>query len=157
MAQWICVENGSTLSLSWNDHVFLPEEAVPETTFLRAVFIDLTQCQDKNYEPSRIVSTDPVAEQLLVKVILKSNIFRYPQDYILGRDTFYVESFNNVFSKFRCFLFVNFFPSLTSRSSWVSLIRYWGEVTIYILITLQNCQIGTCVSTREKNLQTENI
>ena len=37
-----------------------------------------------------------MAEQLLVKVILNSNIFRYPQDYILGRDTFYVESFNNV-------------------------------------------------------------
>jgi hypothetical protein len=30
-------------------------------------------------------------------------------------------------------------------SSWVSLIRYWSEVTIYILIPLQNCQIGTCV------------
>ena len=52
--------------------------------------------KDKNYEQSRIVLTDPVAEKLLVKVILKSNIFRYPQDYILGRDTFYVESFNNV-------------------------------------------------------------
>ena len=52
--------------------------------------------KDKNYEPSRIVLTDPVAEKLLVKVILNSSIFRYPQDYILGRDTFYVESFNNV-------------------------------------------------------------
>lgn len=40
--------------------------------------------------------TDPVAENLLVKVILNSSIFRYPQDYILGRDTFDVESFNNV-------------------------------------------------------------
>jgi hypothetical protein len=37
--------------------------------------------KDKNYEPSRIVLTDPMAEKLLVKVILKSNIFRYPQDY----------------------------------------------------------------------------
>jgi hypothetical protein len=37
-----------------------------------------------------------VAEELLVKVILNSNIFRYPQDYIFGRDTFYVESFNDV-------------------------------------------------------------
>jgi hypothetical protein len=52
--------------------------------------------KDKYYEPSRIVLTDPVAEELLVKVILNSNIFRYPQVYILGRDTFYVESFNDV-------------------------------------------------------------
>ncbi|CAC5424311.1 unnamed protein product [Mytilus coruscus] len=51
---------------------------------------------DKNYEPSRIVLTDPVAEKLLLGVLLNSNIFKYPQDYVLGKDTFYVESFNNV-------------------------------------------------------------
>jgi hypothetical protein len=45
----------------------------------------------------------------------------------------------------KCFLFVIFLPSLTSRSSCVSLIRYWSEVTIYILIPWKNCQIGTCV------------
>jgi hypothetical protein len=60
------------------------------------VFINHTSCEpssrckkDKNYEPPRIILTDPVAEKLLVKVILKSNIFRYPQDYILGRDILY--------------------------------------------------------------------
>jgi len=52
--------------------------------------------KDKNYEPSRIVFTDPIAIKLLLGVILYSNIYKYPQDYILGRDTFYVESFNNV-------------------------------------------------------------
>ena len=51
---------------------------------------------DSNYEPSRIVLTDPVAEKLLLGVLLNSNIFKFPQDYILGMDTFYVESFNNV-------------------------------------------------------------
>ncbi|CAC5364483.1 unnamed protein product [Mytilus coruscus] len=51
---------------------------------------------DKNYEPSRIVLTDPLAEKLLLGVLLNSNIFKYPQDYVLGKDTFYVESFNNV-------------------------------------------------------------
>ncbi|CAC5378964.1 unnamed protein product [Mytilus coruscus] len=52
--------------------------------------------KDTNYEPSRIVISDPVAEKLLVNAILGSNIYKYANDYTLGRDTFYVESFNNV-------------------------------------------------------------
>lgn len=52
--------------------------------------------KDPKYEPSRIVITSPVAEKLLVNVILNSTIYKHAKDYILGRDTFYVESFNNV-------------------------------------------------------------
>lgn len=58
---------------------------------------ETSRCKkDPNYEPSRIVITSPVAEKLLVNVILNSTIYKYAMDYILGRDTFYVESFNNV-------------------------------------------------------------
>lgn len=52
--------------------------------------------QDKNYESSRIVITSPTAEKLLLVVLLNSTIYKHAKDYVLGRDTFYVESFNNV-------------------------------------------------------------
>ncbi|CAC5379039.1 unnamed protein product [Mytilus coruscus] len=51
---------------------------------------------DAKYEPSRIVITSPVAEKLLLSVILNSTVFKYAKDYVLGRDTLYVESFNYV-------------------------------------------------------------
>ena len=57
--------------------------------------------KDKNYEPSRIVITKPLAEKLLVNAILSSNIYKHPEDYIYGRDTFYVESFNNVINVYQ--------------------------------------------------------
>lgn len=57
--------------------------------------------KDKNYEPSRIVITQSLAEKLLVNAILSSNIYKHPEDYIYGRDTFYVESFNNVINVYQ--------------------------------------------------------
>jgi hypothetical protein len=32
---------------------------------------------------------------------LSSNIYKHPEDYIYGRDTFYVESFNNVINVYQ--------------------------------------------------------
>ncbi|CAC5408340.1 unnamed protein product [Mytilus coruscus] len=64
---------------------------------IHTVCSESSRCRkDTNYEPSRIVISDPVAEKLLVNAILGSNIYKYANDYTLGRDTFYVESFNNV-------------------------------------------------------------
>lgn len=58
---------------------------------------ETSRCKkDPNYEPSRIVISSSCAEKLLLGVIMKSNIYRYPEDYILCRETAYVESFNNV-------------------------------------------------------------
>ena len=54
--------------------------------------------KDKNYE---IVITEPLAEKLLANAILSSNIYKHPEDYIYGRDTFYVESFNNVINVYK--------------------------------------------------------
>ena len=51
---------------------------------------------DPNYEPSRGVITNPKADRLLRNAIESSVIFKSPQDYVLARDTSYVESFNNV-------------------------------------------------------------
>jgi hypothetical protein len=56
--------------------------------------------RDSNYEPSRIVITNGKAKNMLENVIRKSTIYQHPQDYILGKDTFYVESFNNVMNIF---------------------------------------------------------
>lgn len=38
---------------------------------------------------------NPVAEKLLKCVIINSIIYKYPEDFKLGRDTYFVESFNN--------------------------------------------------------------
>lgn len=56
---------------------------------------------DPNYEPSRIVLTSKHAKKLLDKTIKECVIYKYPQDYVLGKDTFYVESFNNVMNIFQ--------------------------------------------------------
>jgi len=37
-----------------------------------------------------------VAEKLLIGVIRKSVIFVHPEDFVLARDTSFVESFNNI-------------------------------------------------------------
>jgi hypothetical protein len=42
-----------------------------------------------------------LAEKLLVNAILSLNIYKHPEDYIYGRDTFYVESFNNVINVYQ--------------------------------------------------------
>ena len=57
--------------------------------------------KDENYEPSRIVITSKMASKLLEKAIKDSVIYKYPEDYVLGKDTFYVESFNNVMNIFQ--------------------------------------------------------
>ena len=46
--------------------------------------------RDKNYEPSRVVIEDPQAEKLLRGVIRNSVIYKNPDDFNLGRDTFFV-------------------------------------------------------------------
>lgn len=56
---------------------------------------------DKNYEPSRIVITNPKAEKMLQNVIEQSVIYKSPEDYVLAKDTSYVESFNNVMNIFQ--------------------------------------------------------
>ncbi|KAK3091924.1 hypothetical protein FSP39_023755 [Pinctada imbricata] len=55
-----------------------------------------SRCKEPKYEISRTVITDPKAEKLLKDILRNSTIFKYPGDYILAKDTFYVESFNNV-------------------------------------------------------------
>jgi len=50
---------------------------------------------DPHYEPSRIVITDQKAESLLRNAITGSLIYKNPQDFILGKDSSIVESFNN--------------------------------------------------------------
>ncbi|KAK3100338.1 hypothetical protein FSP39_018337 [Pinctada imbricata] len=50
---------------------------------------------DPNYESKRVIIQSPVAEKLLNSVIKNSIIYKNPNDFRLGRDTFFVESFNN--------------------------------------------------------------
>lgn len=56
---------------------------------------------DPNYESSRIVITSLVAENLLTNAIQKSTLYKSAQDYVYGKDTYYVESFNNTMNMFQ--------------------------------------------------------
>ena len=67
----------------------------------RSVVVKMSRCKaDRNYEPSRIIITDSKAEQMLQTAIMNSQIFKSPSDFVLGKDTFYVESFNNTMNIF---------------------------------------------------------
>jgi len=62
---------------------------------------NLSRCKkDRNYEPSKIVVTDSCAEKLLTTTIKSSVLYKSSQDYVLGKETHYVESFNNVMNMF---------------------------------------------------------
>ena len=52
---------------------------------------------DPNYEPSKVILTSSTAETLLKNTLTRSFIYKEAQHYCLARDTFFVESFNNVF------------------------------------------------------------
>ncbi|OWF49497.1 hypothetical protein KP79_PYT17520 [Mizuhopecten yessoensis] len=56
--------------------------------------------KDKNDEPSRQILSDAVAIKLLFKVLTSYVLYKSPHDFVLARDTFYVESFNNVMNIF---------------------------------------------------------
>lgn len=56
---------------------------------------------DKNYEASKIVITDKKAEILLTNALHSTIIYKHPEDFALGKDTHYVESFNNVLNIFQ--------------------------------------------------------
>ena len=61
----------------------------------------ISRCRtDPNYEPSRQVITDPAAEALLRTAITKSVLYSHAEDYVLAKDTFLVESFNNTMNIF---------------------------------------------------------
>jgi len=51
------------------------------------------------YEPSKITLHEKAAT-MLKDAITKSTIYKHPQDDIMGKDTFHVESFNNVLNVF---------------------------------------------------------
>ncbi|XP_019626067.1 PREDICTED: uncharacterized protein LOC109471225 [Branchiostoma belcheri] len=50
---------------------------------------------DPRYRPSRVIITDSVAVEMLRKFITQQDIYRHAEDYVLCKDTLYVESFNN--------------------------------------------------------------
>jgi hypothetical protein len=58
---------------------------------------EVSRCKkDEKYEPTKKVITDTIAEKLLSQTIHSSTIYKNAQDYAHGKDTHYVESFNNV-------------------------------------------------------------
>ena len=53
-------------------------------------------CRRANYIPSLTVITSPVAAELLTNFLHKHVVYKNAEDYTVPRDTYYVESFNNV-------------------------------------------------------------
>lgn len=55
---------------------------------------------DRNYIPSREILTESVAISLLTQMIMSTDVFKHPHNYVYAMDTCYVESFNNVINMF---------------------------------------------------------
>jgi hypothetical protein len=55
-----------------------------------------SSCKQPNYVPPWFIIKDKVAVDLLTKFVHGTTVYRNAADYVYGRDTFYVESFNNV-------------------------------------------------------------
>lgn len=55
---------------------------------------------DLNYELLWIVLISKYVKKLFDKIIKECVIYKYFQDYVFGKDIFYVESFNNVMNIF---------------------------------------------------------
>ena len=55
---------------------------------------------DPNYEPSRVVIDNPKAEFALRNAIRNSSIYKFPEDFKLGRDTFFVGRVSTILSTF---------------------------------------------------------
>jgi len=64
--------------------------------------IPTSRCRtDPHYQSSCNQITDPIAEQLLHKALASSLIYKNPADFCYGKDTHYVDSFNNVLNIFQ--------------------------------------------------------
>ena len=55
---------------------------------------------DPKYKPSCLRTTDPRAEGLFQGVLCKSVLYFHAEDYVLGKDTCLVDSFNNTMNVF---------------------------------------------------------
>jgi len=56
--------------------------------------------QNRTYEPSKKVIGDLKAENLLRTSLTSSVIYKEAEDFAYGKDTYYVESFNNVLNMY---------------------------------------------------------
>jgi hypothetical protein len=54
-----------------------------------------------NYEPKKLIIQDPKAELLFEKALKSTIVHHCADDFVLGMDTFYVESFNNTLNMFQ--------------------------------------------------------
>ena len=65
---------------------------------------DKSRCKtDQNYEPGHLVITDQKGEDILIKAIQKTIIYKRPQNFCFAKDIYYVESFNNCILMFISF------------------------------------------------------
>lgn len=55
-----------------------------------------SNCKGDGYTPAFVIVTDPVAVGLLTTYVHSLVVYKSAEDYVLGKDTYYVESFNNV-------------------------------------------------------------
>ena len=61
-----------------------------------------SRCQrDPNYESSKVVIENPMAIKLLRGAIVNSIIYKHADEFNLGIDTYFVESFNNTLNVYQ--------------------------------------------------------
>ena len=57
---------------------------------------DESQCKEQGYVPNFDIVRSPAAIRILQDFLHKQTVYRYAQDFVLARATYYIESYNNV-------------------------------------------------------------
>ena len=77
---------------------------IPEhSSYRHQLSPEKSRCRiDPKYEPSRIIVTDLKAYAMMLTNVTKGcTLFKHPQDFCLGKDSYTVESFNNEITVFQ--------------------------------------------------------
>ncbi len=71
------------------------DSIVPHYQNVHDKCVESSPCRQEGYTPDWDIITDQIAVKLLSDYVRSSVVYKTPHDYIYGRDTFLVESYNN--------------------------------------------------------------
>lgn len=63
---------------------------------IHAKCADDSVCKRNDYVPNYIIPRSPVSVRLLQEFLHSLTLYKHAQDYVLSKDNFYIESFNNI-------------------------------------------------------------
>lgn len=84
-----------------------------------------SECKTSGYVPSFTIITSPVAQELLEKFLKTLTVYKQAENYVLSKNTYYVESFNNT-----CLIYldkrIHYHDKMYEIRSWLSVLD-WNE------------------------------